>query len=156
MSPAPAPTIREIGPVGAELIAALMAATVEPAWSAESVAQLLATPGCSGLVAESADGPVGFALVRVAAGEAELLSLGVLPPTRRRGLGRALVRAAAAFARAAGAAALHLEVAEDNAPALGLYGGLGFRPAGRRPGYYAARDGSRRDALLLALGLGPG
>jgi ribosomal-protein-alanine N-acetyltransferase len=150
-----APAIHEIGPAGAELVAALMAATVEPAWSAESVAQLLAGPGCAALVAEGAEGPVGFALVRVAAGEAELLSLGVLEAARRHGLGRALVGAAAAQARAAGAATLHLEVAEDNAPARGLYRALGFRPAGRRPGYYAAPGGGRRDALLLALALDP-
>src|SRR5690606_23308903 len=136
-----AAAIHEVGPEGAVLVATLMAASVEPAWSAESVAQLLSGPGCVALVADAPGGPVGFALLRVAAGEAELLSLGVLGPARRRGLGRALVRAAAARARQAGARTLHLEVAEDNAPALELYRTLGFRPAGRRPGYYAAVSG---------------
>ena len=48
---------------------------------------------------------------------------------------------------------LFLEVAEDNAAARALYATAGFAEAGRRRGYYAAADGGRRDALLLALDL---
>jgi ribosomal-protein-alanine N-acetyltransferase len=55
------------------------------------------------------------------------------------------MRAAMADARAAGAAAMFLEVAESNAAARALYGGLGFAPVGRRPRYYENGE----DALVL-------
>jgi ribosomal-protein-alanine N-acetyltransferase len=150
------PLIHEVGREAARLIAALQeAAAIEPVWSAASIEELLGSPGCLALIAEAtADGmPLGFALVRALAGEAELLSIGVLPEVRRQGLGQALVRAAADRAAGLGAAALHLEVAENNLPALALYRGIGFVETGRRPAYYAAGDGPRRDALLFALAL---
>ncbi|HVO16929.1 MAG TPA: GNAT family N-acetyltransferase [Alphaproteobacteria bacterium] len=150
------PVIRAVGREAAELVAALqIASAIEPPWSAASIVELLSTPGCAAFIAlaEAGAPPVGFALIRVVAGEAELLSLGVLPGARRQGLGRALIRTAVARAAEGGARTLHLEVAEDNQPALALYRGLGFVPTGRRPGYYAAPAGARRDALLLALAL---
>jgi len=155
-SPGTGPVIHAVGREAAELVAALqIASAIEPAWSAASIAELLATPGCAAFIALAGAGapPVGFALIRVVAGEAELLSLGVLPGARRQGLGRALIQTAMARAADGGARTLHLEVAEDNQPALALYRGLGFIATGRRPGYYAAPAGARRDALLLALAL---
>jgi GNAT superfamily N-acetyltransferase len=50
------------------------------------------------------------------------------PDRRRRGFARAGIGALARLAADAGAAHLQLAVVEDNAPALGLYAGLGFRP----------------------------
>lgn len=113
-------------------------------WSAAEIAALLEAPGAI-LIAR----PGGFALIRVAAGEAELLTLAVAPPARRRGLGRALLAEAEARAAAAGAAELLLEVAEDNAAARALYAAAGYLPAGRRRGYFALPGGGRVDALVL-------
>jgi ribosomal-protein-alanine N-acetyltransferase len=95
----------------------------------------------------------GFILLRVAADEAEVLTLAVWPEARRAGVGLRLVEAGAVEAAARGAERLFLEVADDNAAALALYARCGFREAGRRRAYYARPDGSRRDALLLALNL---
>jgi ribosomal protein S18 acetylase RimI-like enzyme len=53
--------------------------------------------------------------------------LAVLPGQRGRGVGRALLAAAEAHARAHGFCKLTLEVQEDNAPARGLYERFGFR-----------------------------
>lgn len=52
--------------------------------------------------------------------------LAVLPQLRGRGVGRALLAAAEAHARASGYCKLTLEVQEDNAPARGLYARFGF------------------------------
>jgi ribosomal-protein-alanine N-acetyltransferase len=54
-------------------------------------------------------------------------------------------REALAAARARGAAAMFLEVAAGNTPALALYAREGFAEVGRRRRYYA--DGA--DALVL-------
>lgn len=94
--------------------------------------------------------PAGFALYRVAADEAELLTVSVVPEARRAGLGRALLDACEAGARQAGARRMFLEVGAGNAPARALYDGAGYREVGRRRGYYQRPDGSRDDALVLA------
>jgi ribosomal-protein-alanine N-acetyltransferase len=72
----------------------------------------------------------GFALSRVAGGEAELLSIAV--SSRRRGKGGSIRLLARHLARvaAAGARRIVLEVDEDNAPALSLYGHFGFQVVG--------------------------
>lgn len=117
-----------------EAMAAIHASAFPPAeaWNAAAIAGLLATPGC---FAHHRDG--AFILARVAADEAEVLTLATTPAARRQGLARALLDQAAATAIALGARTMWLEVAENNHPALALYSGLGFETSGRRPGYYA-------------------
>lgn len=93
--------------------------------------------------------PAGFALGRVTAGEAELLTLVVEPGSRRSGIGRALLADFEAEAAASGAAEGVLEVAEDNAPALALYRQAGWREVGQRRGYYRRRNEDPANALIL-------
>lgn len=93
--------------------------------------------------------PAGFCLIRCAADEAEIITLGVQPQSRRRGLGLALLADACDQARVAGARQFYLEVAEDNHSARALYSRGGFVICARRPGYY---DQGRRepvDALVM-------
>ncbi len=95
----------------------------------------------------------GFVVGRAVAGEAELLTLAVAPGARRRGLGRALLAAFEAEARARGAEEAYLEVAEDNAAGRALYAGAGYRETGRRPGYFRTPDGQPVAAVLMARAL---
>ena len=141
-------TIAPAVEAGAPVLAALHAASFEAPWSAASLAQALASSHAFALLASRGDTPVGFVLVQAAADEAEILTLAVDPPARRAGVAHALVEAAAATARAAGAQSLWLEVAEDNAAALALYTATRFETAGRRRGYYA-RPGGAVDALMM-------
>ena len=126
-------------------------------WSAHEVAGFLGGPGGFAVVVEDdeaadAAGLAGFILCRAIAGEAEVLTLAVVPGQRRRGVARALLQAALGAATAAEAEAMFLEVADNNAPAIALYEAAGFEPVGRRPGYYAdagpARD-APRDAVVM-------
>ena len=117
-------------------------------WSAAAFADLLDQAGVFAV-----ESPDGFILMRTVADEAEILTLAVRPGARRAGLGARLVGEGALAAAARGAVRVFLEVAEDNAAARALYARAGFVEAGRRTGYYAAADGGRRDALLLALNL---
>ncbi|MBV8592976.1 MAG: GNAT family N-acetyltransferase [Caulobacteraceae bacterium] len=133
-------------------LAALHRAAFESPWDEAAFAALLASPGVFALVAGGRDRPDGFVLARAAAEEAEILTLAVIPPARRRGIATGLMTAAAARARDEGAEQLFLEAAADNAPALALYGRLGFRQVGRREGYYA-RAGGGEAALALRLSL---
>jgi len=134
-------------------------------WDAATFATLLAMPGAlgflaflrpkaTGLAAElTADGDMapamlGFVLGRIAADEAEIITIATLPEWRGRGVGRALLGHLAETLYRSGARALFLEVAETNAPARSLYARAGFLKAGRRPGYYRNPEGVT-DALLL-------
>jgi [ribosomal protein S18]-alanine N-acetyltransferase len=110
-----------------------------PPWSADAFAAAQA----AGAFQVAQEG--GFALGRVIAGEAELLTLAVDPARRREGLGRRLLAAFEAEAARLGAEQAFLEVSETNQPARALYGGAGWVQAGRRPGYYAGTA-----ALILA------
>ncbi len=141
--------LRDAVPADAPALAALHAAAFPPAqaWGADTIGLLLALPGAFGLWRDYA----GLVLARMAADEAEVLTIGVAPDTRRRGHGAALLRGALAAARARGAGAMFLEVAAGNAPALALYAREGFAEVGRRRRYYA--DGA--DALVLRRDLGP-
>ncbi|MGK7861012.1 GNAT family N-acetyltransferase [Falsiroseomonas sp. E2-1-a4] len=123
--------------------AALHAASFPPAeaWGTAAIALMLDMPGAFGVLRPGA----GFVLVRVAADEAEILTLAVVPTARRAGLGSALMAEAMAGARARGATALFLEVSDRNAQARALYAACGFTEVGRRRRYYA--DGA--DALVL-------
>ena len=83
------------------------------------------------LLARDGDRPAGCAFVAAAGGVAMLHALAIAPFARRKGLGRRVSRAAAAWAKEVGAAELALVVRGDNAEALGLYRGLGFEEKAR-------------------------
>ena len=119
------------------------------AWGADAFATLLGLPGVHGLISAD-EGPAGLVLVRLAADEAEILTLATAPAGRRQGLARRLLAAALGWAEASGAGCMFLEVAAGNAPARALYDQAGFAVCGRRRRYYPGGD----DALVLRLTLG--
>ena len=105
-----------------DVLAALHAEAFPPEerWDAASMAELLAMPGVYGLIADED----GFIIARVAADEAEVITLAVLPHSRRRGIARQLLDAAIRIGAEAGADHMILEVAEPNAAARALYGAI--------------------------------
>ena len=117
------------------------------AWSGDVFRLQLALPNVFGLLHPSG----GLILLRLAADEAEVLTLAVTPDARRGGVGAALLREATTRAAAMGARAVFLEVSVANIAARQLYTRADFIPAGLRPHYYS--DGS--DALVLRLDLHP-
>ena len=129
-------------------LAAIHAEAFDKAWSVQALAELLDAPATFALHSEG-----GFIVVRVAAEEAEILTLAVGRAKRRRGIGANLVRCAASYAGQRGAQRLFLEVASGNMAAQGLYGALGFRQVGRRKDYYALGEGKFDDALILRCNL---
>lgn len=149
----PAPVVAPAGPEAAALLAELHAEAFPPGdrWGGDAIGLLLALPGHFAWLACLAGEPAGFVLGRVAAEEAEVLTLAVRPAARRGGAGAALMRALMAEAARRGATVLFLEVAEGNLAARALYAALGAAEAGRRRRYYP--DGS--DALVLRLPLSP-
>jgi len=74
--------------------------------------------------------PAGLAGVFDAGDGAGLVSMWVRPDARGRGVGEALMNAAACWARARGHVAMYLWVAEANETARRLYERYGFTPTG--------------------------
>jgi ribosomal-protein-alanine N-acetyltransferase len=144
-----ADTLEPAGLAHAAAMAAIhrMAFPPNEAWGTDAIALQLALPGVIGWL----DRRGGMILARVAADEAEVLTLAVAPPARRLGLGARLLDVALTAAAARGARTAFLEVSIANAAAYGLYARAGFTPTGRRPRYYA--DGT--DALVLRRTLTP-
>ena len=148
---------RPVHPADSALVAALNGACFEEAWTVAAVGTLLGVRSTWGvLVFVDTDGgpdPVGYCLARSAQDEIEILSFGILPGYRRRGFGRALLKAVAEQARSRGAGQIFLEVADDNAGGLALYAGAGFLRVGRRPKYYRRSQTGRIDAVVMCLDL---
>jgi ribosomal-protein-alanine N-acetyltransferase len=119
-------------------------------WDAQAILRLATPPGFALVHGTPVD---AFVLARVAAGEAEILTIAVRPDLRRGGIGRALMRKAADLAQARGAAMMFLEVDAANAAALALYAQLGFAKTGERKGYYRVPGKAPADALVLKAAL---
>lgn len=131
----------------AALLAELHAQAFPRPWSADDIAKLLQNPTTFALISRQ-ERALGFVMAWSAAGDAEILTVAVVPEARRRGVGASLVTSAGVAALVRGAASMHLEVAEDNTAARALYAKLGYSEAGRRPAYYAA-DYGRVDAIIM-------
>jgi len=140
-------------PERAEEIAALHARLFDKTWDAESIACSIEDPTSASFIAQVREPRVmaGYVIGRIAADEAEILSIGVAPEWQRRGIARRMAEGLVRAARRAEVKRLFLEVAVDNDAAIALYKGLGFTPKGQRKGYYESPDGKNVDAIILAL-----
>lgn len=119
-------------------------------WSVGTFESLLADRSVTAHVAEQA-AIVGFILFRSAADEAELLSIVVDRAFRRHGCAVRLLDAGLDHLVRRRVHHVFLEVEAGNTAALRLYERFGAVVIGRRPGYYAQTDGSRRDAVMMRL-----
>jgi [ribosomal protein S18]-alanine N-acetyltransferase len=150
-------TIAPLGALDLDRAAALHAESFVPlgerAWTRQDLAELVASPGVIGLLLQVGGHDAGLALCRVAAGEAELLTIAVRPAHRRKGLARRLLAAVIDHVRNAGAQTLFLEVGVDNPAARRLYDAQGFCAVGERRAYYQRGQGLAVDGIVMRLTL---
>jgi [ribosomal protein S18]-alanine N-acetyltransferase len=92
---------------------------------------------------------IGFAVSRIGADEAEILSIAVDANNRGRGLSRNLLLTHLGHLAGRGVRTIFLEVEEDNRPARRLYERTGFVVVGRRERYYKQPGGEHLNALLM-------
>jgi len=92
---------------------------------------------------------VGFAVSRMAADEAEILSIAVAKSHRGRGLSHTLLLTHLGHLAGRGVRTVFLEVEENNQPARRLYERAGFTVVGRRERYYRQGGGEPLNALLM-------
>jgi len=136
-------------------LAPMHARLFDSGWSESAFLNLLSQPTSTAFVAQIGNPhtTIGFVIGRLAADEAEILTLGVAPEVQRRGVGQLLVEALKRAAKQAEAKRMFLEVAASNEAAIELYSALNFKETGRRNDYYAQSGGTREDALILAVDL---
>ena len=144
-----APVLSEAGPRDAVAIAALHAASFPRGWSESEFERLLADRTIVAHRARVGQRLAGFILSRLAADEAEILSVAVGASNRKRGVARALLGRHMSRLAGLGIAAVFLEVEEGNAAARRLYAAAGFEEISRREGYYRGPDGAAAAALVL-------
>jgi len=140
-----ATALSETRPADAAAIAALHKASFQRGWGEEEVYSLLIDKNVIAHRAMTGRVMAGFILSRLAAGEAEILSVAIAPKQRGRGLSRPLLDLNLRRLAGLGARTVFLEVDENNAPARALYRRAGFADVGRRKSYYQ----SGANALVL-------
>jgi [ribosomal protein S18]-alanine N-acetyltransferase len=140
-----APALSEVRPADAATIAALHKASFQRGWGEEEVYSLLIDKNVIAHRAMTGRVMAGFILSRLAAGEAEILSIAIAPKQRGRGLSQPLLDLNLRRLAGLGARTVFLEVDENNAPARALYRRAGFADVGRRKSYYQ----SGANALVL-------
>lgn len=142
-------------PADAEIVAKLHARGFYRGWPREDFAAYIAGPDTPVYVACDAKRRIaGFAMLRLVADEAELITIAVDPKWRKKGVGLALMRALFEDLRMTAAKRLFLEVAADNPAALKLYARFGFTKLSERQGYYTRANGQPATALVMARDLG--
>jgi [ribosomal protein S18]-alanine N-acetyltransferase len=143
------PALSEATPRDAAAIAALHGKSFHRGWSDSEIESLLVDRSVIAHRATAGRSLVGFILSRLAADEAEILSVAVAPARRGRGLSRRLLDLHLRRLAGIGMRRVFLEVDEDNVPARRLYSRAGFRDVGRREAYYQDRLGRNAAALVL-------
>lgn len=142
--------IERTGPDSAGHMARVHALCFTPFWSEREIAAMMHMPSTAGYLVWHGSELTGMALYRVAADEAEVLTIAIVPEMRGQGAGAQLLARGEADVAARGARRVFLEVSTLNTSAKSLYLRVGYREIGRRRGYYS--DGS--DAVVLEKALG--
>jgi [ribosomal protein S18]-alanine N-acetyltransferase len=143
------PCIRPIGAERSVECAAIHAASFAYPWWEADFEQLFVAPGtfADGAIEAKEEHLAGFVLSRVAAFEAEILTIAVAPEWRRRGIATSLLTPHMAGLAAIRVDRLFLEVDAENSAARALYANLGFEQVGERKAYY--RTGAELAGALV-------
>lgn len=144
------PVFSEARPGDAAAISAVHDASFQRGWGEDEVQRLLIASNIVAHRVMIGRTFAGFILSRVAAGEAEILSVAIAPAWRRRALARPLLDLHLRRLAGLGVRSVFLEVDQQNTPACRLYGRAGFHEVGRRQAYYQ----SGAAALVLRRDLG--
>jgi ribosomal-protein-alanine N-acetyltransferase len=120
-------------------------------WSASQYKEEFSSPTRHFVVAVDADqNIIGYAGVFApGAAEADILTVGVVPEHRGKGIAKALMALITNWAIEQGTTAMMLEVKTDNLQAIGLYESLGYSTLNIRKDYF----GAGLDAQVMRLEL---
>ena len=120
-------------------------------WSSSQYKEEFSAPTRHFVVAvDEAQSIIGYAGVFAPGhAEADILTVGVVPQHRGKGVAKALMALITEWAKGQGSIAMMLEVKIDNPEAIGLYESLGYAKLNVRKDYF----GAGLDALVMRLEL---
>ena len=120
-------------------------------WSASQYKEEFSSPTRHFVVAiDEAQNIIGYAGVFApGVAEADVLTVGVVPDHRGKGIAKGLMALITDWAKAQGSTAMMLEVKTDNSEAIGLYESLGYSTLNIRKDYF----GAGLDAQVMRLEL---
>ena len=145
----PPPVIEPAAPADARAFAKLHQASFHRGWGEGEFAGMLAERNVSAHRLRRGREIIGFAVSRIAADEAELLSIAIAAKARGSGLSREFLTTHLGHLAGRGVRTVFLEVEEVNAPARRLYDRAGFALVGRRERYYREAGGVERNAVVM-------
>jgi len=134
-------------------LAEMHAASFHRGWSENEFELMLAERNTLVQILRVGRKIIGFAVSRIGADEAELLSIAIDAGHQGRGLSRDFLRTHLGHLAGRGVRTVFLEVEENNQPARRLYERTGFAVVGRRERYYQQASGEQLNALLMRLDL---
>jgi [ribosomal protein S18]-alanine N-acetyltransferase len=151
LPPNAAPCIRRIGAERSAECAAIHATSFAYPWREADFEELFVAPGtlANGAIEAKEEHLAGFVLSRVAAGEAEILTIATAPQWRRRGIATSLLAPLLSGLAATQVDRLFLEVDVENIAARALYANFGFEQVGERNAYYRTAGARLAGALVL-------
>jgi ribosomal-protein-alanine N-acetyltransferase len=149
-----AAALADAQPRDAAAIAVLHGDSFRRGWSGEEVEGLLLDRSVIAQSARIGRLVAGFIMSRMAADEAEILSVAVARNKQGRGLARQLLTLHLRRLAGLGVRTVFLEVDENNKSAIRLYSRAGFREVSRRANYYSQPGGKSAAALVLRRDIG--
>jgi [ribosomal protein S18]-alanine N-acetyltransferase len=128
-------------------------ACYEPAvaYSRRELRNYLRFPGAECVVAEAESNMAGFCLTARQGAQGHIITIDVLKPFRRRGIGTALLAEIEKGLAKNGVLEVGLETATDNDSAIAFWKRHGYRTVGVWKGYYPGG----RDAFAMVKALAP-
>ncbi len=133
----------------AAYLSQLHQASFHRGWAVDEFERLLIEPNTLAHRLRMGRVIVGFIISRIAADEAEILSVAVAAKYRGRGLSRDLLGTHLGHLAGHGVRSVFLEVEENNHPARALYERAGFRVVGQRDRYYKDAGGEQLNAVVM-------
>jgi [ribosomal protein S18]-alanine N-acetyltransferase len=147
--------VRPLTPSDSHDCSAIHHACFAHSWSSIDFEMMIAGRDhvCDGAFNEQTGALLGFCVSRIAADEAEILTIAISKAFRAQGVATQLLESQKQALFQARIKKWSLEVEENNQAALRLYGRLGFQVAGTRAGYYAQNRTTPAHALVLTRAL---
>lgn len=110
-------------------------------WNYNILKEELSSDSSKYIVAISKDEVIGFAGIKFALDQVDIMNIVTRKDYRNKGVGTLLLRELISICKEFKANYIFLEVSEDNEPAIKLYKKLGFENVGIRKNYYKDKNG---------------
>jgi [ribosomal protein S18]-alanine N-acetyltransferase len=117
----------------------------QEAFTKRQIAYLLSDYNTISLIAKLENEIAGFILAQIEIENdtlfGHIITINVVPAFRKKGIGSKMMQEMEAILKQKGISECHLEVREDNSPALKLYQNSGYQKIGRLEKYYGKAHG---------------